>query len=108
MGGMEKEPRLSILKEPCDQCPFKGRLAGGLRPGRLKDILDETENSTGTYFTCHKTINYELSERKRGDAVFHGASVCAGWLEAVRKRDRVPAVIQVAERLGLISMREEA
>jgi hypothetical protein len=101
----DENPTLSILREPCDQCPFKNRLTGGLRPGRLKDIMDTAEKDQ-TYFSCHKTIDYELPESKRGDAVFQGASVCAGWLEAARKARRVPSIIHVAERLGLVSYRK--
>lgn len=76
-----------------------------LNTGRLKDILDSTTKAnkgSGAYFSCHKTINYDLPERKRGDAVFHGAAVCAGWLEAVEKLRKVPAVIQIAERMGFV------
>lgn len=95
------QPRLSILPEPCDECPFKGRF--DLRSGRLKDIMDETVNANdgaGTYFSCHKTVG-----DGGPDAVFGGASVCAGWLEAVKRIRRVPQLIQIAERLGLIESR---
>jgi hypothetical protein len=37
------KPRLTVLQEPCDECPFKGRF--DLRAGRLKDIMDETVNA---------------------------------------------------------------
>jgi len=76
-----------------------------LRAGRLKDILDDTTKANqgqGSYFSCHKTIDYDLPEGERGDAVFHGAAVCAGWLEAVEKLRKVPAIIQIAQRLGLV------
>lgn len=75
-----------------------------MRAGRLKDIIDTTaaaNDKQGSYFSCHKTIDYELPEGERGDAVFHGAAVCAGWLEAVEKLRKVPAIIQIAQRLGL-------
>lgn len=97
-------PSLKILHTPCDDCPFKGRFGGGnpdagLRPGRLKDIIDETTSGEGSYFTCHKTV-YE--NRYDTDAVFGDAAVCAGWLEAVERLRRVPAIIQIAERLKLV------
>lgn len=97
---------ITILSEPCDSCPFKGRF-DSLRPGSLKDIMDETASAndgSGRYFSCHKTIDYGLRQSKRGDAVFHGAAVCAGWLEAVEKVRKVPAIIQIARRLGLVKI----
>lgn len=102
------EPKISILTESCDACPFKGKF-DGLRPGRLKDIIDETSSANdgaGSYFSCHKTIDYGLPEGERGDAVFHGAAVCAGWLEAVEKIRRVPQVIQIARRMGYVLLRK--
>ena len=106
--------RLSILSATCGACPFKGEFGNGVRgaglyPRRLKEILRETTEGDGAYFVCHKTVDYtdENNEDEDGagdgsDAVFGPAKVCSGWLDAVTKMDRVPAVVQIAERLDFI------
>jgi hypothetical protein len=101
--------RLTILSRSCGACPFKGEFANGvpgagLRPGRLKAIIEETTSGNGAYFSCHKTVEYGDDEDgvAGSDAVFGSAAVCSGWLEAVEKLGKVPQVIQIAERLGFI------
>lgn len=69
-----------------------------LRPGRLKDIMDDTKKKQA-YFTCHKTVG---EGRKSSDAVLGPASVCAGWLEAAEKAAQVPSIVHVAQRMGLV------
>jgi hypothetical protein len=90
-----------MLEEPCDECPFKGRF--DLRPGRLKDIVDDTvENDS--YFVCHKT---SIASGGDADAVFGGASVCAGWYDAMKSIRRVPSIIQVALRLNMVVWKKD-
>lgn len=92
---------LKILEAPCDGCPFKGRFEG-LRAGRLRDIVEECEEGEGSYFACHKTVYDTPDSDGSSDAVFGPAWVCAGWLEVAETRGRIPAVIQIAERLGFV------
>jgi hypothetical protein len=103
---VKADVRLSILAEPCDACPFKGRF-DGLEAGRLRDIVERC-TANDSYFVCHKTVDYGQYEPDEGeepdtavgaDAVFGPAKVCAGWLEAAPWE---PTVIQVARRLGFV------
>lgn len=93
------EPRLTILTEPCDGCPWKGRLE--LAAGRLRDLREACERDDAP-FVCHKTI---VAADRMGCSVSpvwdDGIAVCPGWLEAARRIGRVPTIVQVAERLEL-------
>ena len=91
-----------VCDEPCDQCPWKGRLAGGLRPGRLKQIRDDLREHEGV-FICHKTQHTEgwgrgIMDTDVADEREQGPAVCSGWLEV----GDVPAPLQIAERLGYV------
>lgn len=103
------EVALTITDGPCGGCPFKGRFPH-LRTGRLRDIIEETTTGDGCYFSCHRTVGYDMTEEEENeypgaDAVFGPAAVCSGWLEAVETLGRVPQVVQVAQRLGLTEKR---
>ena len=100
---MSNGTSLTILAEPCEACPFTGRFAS-LRAGRLKDIV-ETCEADDSYFVCHRTVDYAHEELDT-DAVFGNAKVCAGWLHAAENRGRTPAIVQIAQRLGLTRMDE--
>lgn len=101
MADLTPEPgtALKILEEPCGGCPFKGRF--DLAPGRLLDIVTSCEKDDA-YFSCHQTVYDSAGTEGSSDAVFGGAWVCRGWLDAAEARGRTPSVIQVAERLGLV------
>ena len=97
-----------VCRAPCRECPFKARL--DLRPGRLRDIVEETQR-TDCVFLCHMSFADDrqvvLNDGKLGYSVVHPdgqAAVCAGWLEAVK--DWRPQVMQIAERLGLVTLTE--
>ena len=88
--------RLTILRAPCDECPFKGRF--DLRPGRLRDIMEQCRRDDSP-FVCHKTCEPggEVSP-----VWTPGVGVCAGWLEAADQQPYgPPTVIQIARRLNL-------
>lgn len=94
---------LAILREPCSDCPFKGRFLG-LRSGRLKDIVDECKRED-RYFVCHHTVDYasydDESEMPIGaDALNGPAAICAGFLEVFE-----PTIVQLAHRLNYIDWR---
>lgn len=87
---------LNVLAEACQDCPFKGRFQG-LRPGRLRDIMQGCE-AEDNHFVCHRTIrDYYDVTAGREDAV------CAGWLEAAGGLDEAPGqLLRIAQRLGAV------
>ena len=59
--------RLTILSEPCDDCPWTGDFYG-LRSGRLRDLRAECLREDSP-FVCHKTVDYsdlEEDDARRG------------------------------------------
>jgi hypothetical protein len=90
------EPRLTVLRESCDACPFKGRLQLG--SGRLRELAEQCRDGDAT-FVCHKTLVGDGTSPVWDE----GVAVCAGWLEAARRAPLgPPTIIQVSERLNLI------
>jgi hypothetical protein len=92
---------LRVLSEPCGGCPFKGRI--NLGSGRLRDIIESCERDN-RYFICHQLAYYPDSTRRRPKRF---EAVCAGWLDAARRRRYgPPAIMQIAERLDVVVLVE--
>lgn len=89
--------RVRMTAEPCDACPWKGRLPGGLRAGRLKELREQTLRKQGV-FVCHKAMVEHRSTATFGEG--DGAAVCSGWAESLP--GDWPSELQIADRLGFI------
>lgn len=108
------------LPRPCDNCPF--RRVGGIRlhPERARSIAESQTDPDGESFPCHKTVPEEVQEtlaaieaewpeandafRQQGAGVIwpKGMQYCAGAIVFGRKHGNMPAVLQIAERMGAL------
>lgn len=83
--------KLRILAEPCDQCPFEGRIE--LAPGGLAaHVRDCHRRGKERPFVCHKTLPSVCGRRGQ-------TAVCAGFH---KRYPECSAIQQIAERLGLV------
>jgi hypothetical protein len=74
-----------------------------LGSGRLRDIIESCERDN-RYFICHQLAYYPDSTRRRPKRF---EAVCAGWLDAARRRRYgPPAIMQIAERLDVVVLVE--
>ena len=80
--------RLFALSQPCKDCPFVPDRFRGLRPSRVREILDGLRQYDGT-FHCHKTTMKEDTP----------VSVCAGSVLLVTREGWPNLNMQLAERL---------
>lgn len=65
-------PRL--LAEKCETCIFRAGNPMRLRPGRVKQMVDESL-AGGGFITCHKTLPY-------GEHPNFGEAICRGFFDA--------------------------
>ncbi len=88
--------RFFSLKSPCANCPFlKDKNASVyLRKGRREEIMSEVLSGENVVFHCHKTV-YENTKGPR--------RVCAGAASLAKKMGGNMAMVQIAERMGVIN-----
>jgi hypothetical protein len=108
------------LPRPCENCPF--RRVGGIRlhPERARALAESQSHPDGESFPCHKTVPDEVQEtltaietewpeandafRQQGAGVIwpKGMQYCAGAIVFAHKQGHQPAVLQIAERIGVL------
>lgn len=94
------------LKKPCANCPFRNdEQAIDLMPGRKEEIIEKLLSGEDTTFHCHKTVYREDGRNFDDVGEYQPKDVChcPGAMAVARKYGRDPVMVQVANRLGVIS-----
>ena len=92
------------LKRPCAECPFSKHSNPFLSAERAREIANYVTSEDRT-FTCHKHLNGEHLEDDNGRNRYEAAlsdQHCAGAIAMVRKTQSANAMLQIAERLGIL------
>lgn len=79
---------IHVMADKCETCIFKPGNKMSLRPGRVKQMVEESI-AEGAGITCHKTLYGQTDQR----------AVCRGFYDSYA--DQVQA-LQVAKRIGVI------
>src|SRR5574343_70812 len=84
------------IKKPCKNCPFTANKQESinLAKGRREQIISDLMTGKELSFVCHKTIYEDESK--------NGRAVCAGAVAVCKQRGKVPAIVEIAERMGVI------
>lgn len=82
---------------PCGECPFRNDVRPYLRLARATEIAESVVRYDQT-FACHKTTGVEGGRWTR----HKDRSMCAGAMILVKKSGWRNAMLQIAERLGLL------
>lgn len=98
--------RQFAITEPCSNCPFrKDDKAIELAPGRKQKIIENLYHGHSGAFPCHKTV-YRKDNRNFDDDdnfIANDVSQCAGAMAVCEKSGRKATIVQLGERLGIIS-----
>ena len=80
------------VKKPCKNCPFTADKQNSimLNKGRREGIIDGLMSGKDQTFVCHKTLDGYRA-------------VCAGAVAVCKKRGKSPFIVQLAERMDIIS-----
>lgn len=76
--------RVHLVRSKCDTCIFHPGNRMHLRPGRVRDMCEDSAQGNG-HITCHKTLTY--SEDPLPDGVCNGHATAPAWapgIEALR------------------------
>lgn len=88
-GNVYRDGYVHVCREMCTTCVFRPGNLMQLRPGRVRGMVDQAK-AHETAIICHKTLD--------GDN-----AVCRGFF------DHHPTTpLQLAERLGLVRLQDEA
>lgn len=83
--------RVHVLSAKCASCIFRsvndGRILG-LRPGRVAGMVAEARSTDSGNIPCHMTIHTDTVR----------PAICRGFWDLPRR----PALLDVAERLGVV------
>lgn len=89
MDASRPDSRPAVLAEKCSTCIFRPGNLMHLRPGRVRDMVNESIRRGGA-ITCHKTLSY-------GEHPGYGEAMCRGFYDTVGERTNI---IRVIHRLG--------
>lgn len=84
------------LVRPCANCPFRTDAPPFLR--RAPEIAQSI--AEGSFFSCHKTVDYEVDEEERFSPL-PGEQFCAGALILMEKAGARNQAVRLAERLDM-------
>jgi len=82
--------RPRLMREQCSTCIFRPGNPMQLRPGRVKDMVNEALREGCQGIICHATLSY-------GDHPDFGGALCRGFYDSFGPRNNF---VRVMERLG--------
>lgn len=99
-----RDGKVHVMKERCTTCVFHPGNRMNLRPGRLKDMVEQTDDSAAclgpdhrrALFSCHQTLPYAESEYVEH---YGGAALCHG---AVENYGHDSMTMRMAHAMGVI------
>jgi hypothetical protein len=85
---------MRVLAEQCATCIFRPGNLMRLRPGRLRDMVDQCERRQG-FVICHETTDRRGGRKVAGPGAT--GAVCRGYFDRFDTQ-----WLQIARRLGLV------
>ena len=76
-----------VMAEQCSTCIFRPGNPMNLQAGRVSGMVREAERND-SFIICHQTLDGEA----------HEGAMCKGYLDT----GRVPQLLRIAERLGMV------
>ena len=89
-----RDGKVHVQAEKCSTCIFHPGNRMGLHRGRVRAMVEATQEP-GATIPCHQTL-----EEYEGPQSGHNA-VCRGWWDAYAKHD---PILMLGERMGVIEL----
>jgi len=92
------------LKKPCKGCPFLRGDAGPVRLGRERcsEVMHYAIDNPGKTFSCHATVDYDLSDDREESGPGPQEQQCAGAMIFSIKLGKMNQVTQILSRMGML------
>lgn len=92
MNNIYRDGHVHVLADRCSTCIFRAGNLMQLAPGRVKGMVEQTEED-GATVPCHQTlVQYDGPMAGRN-------AICRGWWDAYARKD---AILQFARAAGIL------